>query len=646
MPTTPPVPAEPSRPVDVRALFLGPQAENREFFEQAVSSLIDEHVHWRRDFHPTDAPVFGPAQMRDPSFTAVQDRTRELLETLTGRLKSTSTPWFSTRYLGHMNSDTLMVANLAEIATILYNPNNVAYESSVATSQMETEVGADFARLMGYDPARSWGHITTDGSVSNYEALWLARNLKSFPRAVSAVLPELVERLDEWALLNMAPEAVLCLLDKAKSDKVAFAKVLAASSRGAGAGHGGLGKVLVPASRHYSWDKATDLLGIGVNNLVPVPVDSRYRMDLGALRSVIDELVAARIPVLALVGVVGTTEEGAIDDIAGMRDIIIEARERGVNFYFHIDAAYGGYGRALFLDDEHNFMPEDELRARLHGAGLASQGTWPSHEVWPAYEAMSSADSVTIDPHKMGYVPYAAGGITLRDRRILGLISYSAAYVFEDPDNLELSLGSVILEGSKSGMVAAGVWASHRLIPLTHDGYGQLIGRSWTGAQTFAQLLQTQAEIDVAGRRVLCQLLMDDPDFNIVCMAFNVEGNEDLTRMNALNTEVYHRFSYEYGPLYQDDWITSHTDLDRAVYGQIPVDLVKRLGIAEAEWDRVGRVVVLRSCVMHPWIADGAPYPERWQSYLSIITDQLERILTTEGADYQGPAPVGLDPHP
>jgi hypothetical protein len=49
---------------------------------------------------------------------------------------------------------------------------------------------------------------------------------------------------------------------------------------------------------------------------------------------------------------------------------------------------------------------------------------------------------------------------------------------------------------------------------------------------------------------------------------------------------------------------------------------------------------------MHPWIADGAPYPERWQSYLSIITDQLERILTTEGADYQGPAPVGLDPHP
>jgi tyrosine decarboxylase len=621
-------------PIDVRALFLGPKAENREFFEKSVAFLIQEHVHWRRDFHPSDAPIFSAEQRRQSSFATVEDRTQELLEELTSRLKSTSTPWFSTRYLGHMNSDTLMISNLAEIATILYNPNNVAYESSVATSQMEVEVGRDFAQLMGYDAERAWGHITTDGTVANYEALWLARNLKSLPFAVRTVLPHLVPGLDDWALLNMSTLEILDLLDVAKGDKAEYAKVLAATSRGTGTGHGELGKVLVPSTRHYSWDKAADLLGIGVNNLISIPVDQRYRMDLTALQEVIDELVANKTPILALVGVVGTTEEGAIDDIAGMAALRERNATRGVNFYFHIDAAYGGYARALFLDNDHTFMPYERLQERLAEGDFTSAREWPTRQVWSAYGSMWSADSITVDPHKMGYVPYAAGGMTVRDRRILGLISYSAAYVFEDPSNLEVSLGSVVLEGSKSGMTAAGVWGAHRLIPLNFSGYGQLIARSWSGAQTFADVLALVADIEVAGHRVICEPVMADPDFNIVCMAFNLAGNEDLAKMNALNEEIYHRFSYEYGPLYQDDWITSHTELDHAVYGDVPADFVKRMGISETEWDRVGHVSVLRSCVMHPWIAESTSYPERWQSFLAIITQELERILTKAGADY------------
>ena len=41
------------------------------------------------------------------------------------------------------------------------------------------EVGAD-AR------PRAWGHITCDGSIANMEGLWMARNLKFFPPALSA----------------------------------------------------------------------------------------------------------------------------------------------------------------------------------------------------------------------------------------------------------------------------------------------------------------------------------------------------------------------------------------------------------------------------------------------------------------------------
>lgn len=629
-----PVDRKPTRKnqTDVRALFLGPKAENRQFFEDTVGFLVEEHVHWRRDFHPDDAPLLGTSQMREPGFEGVLDRTQEVLEALTSRLKSTSTPWFSTRYLGHMNSDTLMISNLAEIATLLYNPNNVAYESSVATSQMETEVGRDFAVLMGYEPEQAWGHITTDGTVANYEGLWLARNLKSLPMAVRAVKPKLVVGKSDWELLNFSTREALDLVDAVKADRDAFAAILEHSSRGAGLVPGGLGKVLVPSTRHYSWDKAADLLGIGVSNLVKIPVDARYRMDLAALQSAIDGLVATKTPILAVVNVVGTTEEGAIDDVAGMRHLIDVNRQRGTNFYFHVDAAYGGYARALFLDDSHKFMSLGQVRTRLSEDGFEST-KWPSESVWSAFEAINVADSITVDPHKMGYVPYAAGGLTLRDRRILGLISYAAAYVFEDTTNLDQSLGSVALEGSKPGTMAAGVWAAHRLLPLTHSGYGQLIARSWAGARQFLEVLDSVAEFSAAGRKVRCQPLLLDPDFNIVCMAFNEVGNTDLDRMNTLNQEIYHRFSYEYGPLYEDDWITSHTVLEHAVYGDGPSAFVERMGVGKDDWNRVGHVSVLRSCVMHPWIAHNENYPERFQSFLQIIQKKVGDILGAPEAE-------------
>jgi hypothetical protein len=114
-----------------------------------------------------------------------------------------------------------------------------------------------------------------------------------------------------------------------------------------------------------------------------------------------------------------------------------------------------------------------DLQDRLQTLDVGgSKVTFPSKAVWSSYRAMPAANSVTIDPHKMGYIPYAAGGISVRDKRILGLVSYSAAYVFDGKD-IELNLASVILEGSKSGASAAGVWAAHRLLPQNISGYGQ-----------------------------------------------------------------------------------------------------------------------------------------------------------------------------
>jgi len=613
----------------VEALFLGPKSENRDFFEHQLHTIIDDHIHWRSDYNPSDKPIVSAEDMREKSFVHTLDRTSEVLEEVSSRLRQSQGPWFSVRYLGHMLSDILMVANLAKIATVLYNPNNCAYEASEATEPMELAVGKDFGRLLGYDPKTNWGHITTDGTVANYESLWLARNLKSFPLAVQKVSPDLVKGLDEWQLLNLTVEKILDLVDETKKNGT-FAKALEASARGRGAGGGKLGKILVPQTRHYSWEKAADILGVGLDSLVNIPVNNLYRMDIDALRAALEDCMAKHLPVLALISVVGTTEEGAIDDVAAIVALRDEYAKKGLSFYFHIDAAYGGYGRTLFLDEDGRFMDYDELQKRLQSIDEGGATvTFPSKDVWNAYRAMPSANSVTIDPHKMGYIPYAAGGISVRDKRILGLVSYSAAYVFDGKD-IELNLASVIMEGSKSGAAAAGVWAAHQLLPQNIAGYGQIMARSMGGARYFVRTLDSVREFEVAGKTIECHPLLSEPDFNIVCMSFNYKGNKSLAVMNDLNTKIYHASSYSGGRMYGEDWITSHTVLEAASYGNAPVDFIKKFGFTEADWKSIGQVVVLRACVLHPWMASTPNYPEHWDTYLTIMKGKIAHIIADD----------------
>jgi tyrosine decarboxylase len=615
--------------IKVKALFLGPKSENRDYFKNMLNFLMDEHMHWRSDFHPEDRMVSSAKEMRSEAYLTTLDRTSDVLMELSNKLKETSMPWFSARYLGHMNSDTLMVANLAYMATILYNPNNVAYEASTATTPMEIEAGKDMATMLGFDPEQSWGHITTDGTIANYEGLWMARNLKSFPPAVKKIKPDLVSGLDDWQLMNMGTKQVLDLIGKVK-EAGCFDEVRNESARGIGAGDGRLGVVLVPQSKHYSWVKAADVLGIGNRNLIEVQVNDQYHMDIDTLKSIIDDHIARKIPIMAVVAVVGTTEEGAVDEIDRIVKLRGEYEKQGINFYFHIDAAYGGYSRSLFLDEKNRFMEYDELKARLSADEIfVHEHDYPLKGIYESYKAIPGADSITIDPHKMGYIPYSAGGIVVKDKRILDLISYFAAYVFEaGKGDSPTLLGSYIMEGSKAGATAAAVWAAHRLIPLNVTGYGRIIGRSIEGAQMLSKALMEKKYLTVNGRKFQVEPLAEKPDFNIVCMAFNEVGNTDLDAMNNLNQKIYDESSYVSGPVYKNDWITSKTDLAREDYGDAPRNFVKRLGIPEEEWNRVGSVYVLRVCLLNPFISHDEHFDVLWAGFLEILKEKLAMTIT------------------
>lgn len=201
-----------SKDLNLNALFIGDKAENGQIYKALLNELVDEHLGWRQNYMPQDMPIITPEEKSSASFEHTVNKTKDVLSEISARMRTHSVPWHNAgRYWGHMNSETLMPSLLAYNFAMLWNGNNVAYESSPATSQMEEEVGMEFAKLMSYKDG--WGHIVADGSLANLEGLWYARNIKSLPLAMKEVTPELVAGKSDWELMNLSTEEIMNLLD-------------------------------------------------------------------------------------------------------------------------------------------------------------------------------------------------------------------------------------------------------------------------------------------------------------------------------------------------------------------------------------------------------------------------------------------------
>lgn len=581
---------------DLNALFIGDKAENGDLYKELLNKLVDEHLGWRKNYITQDKNMISPQEQDSTEFKGTVERMQNVLDELSQRIRTESVPWHSAgRYWGHMNSETLMPSLLAYNYAMLWNGNNVAYESSPATSQMEEEVGHEFASMMGYK--NGWGHIVADGSLANLEGLWYARNIKSLPLAMKEVTPELVKGLDEWQLLNMPTKKIMDLVSKSgnKMDD------LKAKSARSGKNLQKLGKWLVPQTKHYSWMKAADIIGIGLDQVVPVPVDNNFRMDIDALESTINRLAADHTPILGVVGVAGTTEEGAVDEIDKIVELRNKMAKQGIYFYIHVDAAYGGYLRTIFLDKDNNFVPYDKLPELHKKYGVfTEEKQYIKPEVYKAYKAFDEVESITIDPHKMGYVPYAAGGIVIQDVRMRDVISYFATYVFEKGADIPALLGAYILEGSKAGATAASVWAAHHVLPLNASGYGKLQGASVEGSHRYYNFLK-DLSFNINGKTIEVHPLIN-PDFNMVDYVLQEKGNNSLADINKLNHDFYEEASYVKGSLYSKEYIVSHTDFAIPDYGDSPLAFVKSLGVSEDDWKQVGKVTVIRASVMTPYM--------------------------------------------
>jgi len=238
-------------------------------------------------------------------------------------------------------------------------------------------------------------------------------------------------------------------------------------------------RVIASTQAHYTHSRISEVLGIP---FAPVRVTNDGRMDLEHIAALL-----AEGDVGTIVATIGTTGLGAVDPLPGILDL---ARKHGVRV--HADAAYGGYFG---------------LASKLHADTRA------------AYDRMTDADSIVIDPHKHGLQPYGCGCVLFRDTDVGRFYQHDSPVTYFS--SAELHLGEISLECSRPGASAVALWATHRLLPPAPGGeFAAGLDRCLDAARRFRHRLADSRHF---------QPLMQ-PELDIVVYAVRAETASEASR--------------------------------------------------------------------------------------------------------------------
>ena len=333
-------------------------------------------------------------------------------------------------FIGHMATPLpYFMLPLSRIMVAL-NQNLVKIETSKAFTPLERQVlgmlhhlifqqSDEFYEENLHNSKKALGTFCSGGTIANITALWVARNQMfkaqpGFDGLAKAGLPA--------ALIHYGYKKAVILV----------------SERG-----------------HYSLGKAADVLGIGRNNVVSIDTDSKFKIDLKALRQKCEQLKSEGAAIIAMIGIAGATETGHVDPLEEMAQI---AEEFGA--HFHVDAAWGG---PTLLSNTHKHI----------------------------LKGIERADSVTIDAHKQLYVPQGAGMVVFKEASLLGAVEHHAEYILRAGSK---DLGQYSLEGSRPGMAML-VHAAFHIIG--RHGYQILIDQNIEKARVFADLIKQHPEFEL-----------------------------------------------------------------------------------------------------------------------------------------------------
>jgi glutamate/tyrosine decarboxylase-like PLP-dependent enzyme len=268
------------------------------------------------------------------------------------------------------SQDATFLKDAPFMSTLVQNPNNIGCHTLgksesffSGTQKLEKEV-LDICAIdiLKCETDQYDGYIASGGTEANIQAIWIYRNY--FVQTYQAQLSEIT---------------ILCSQDC-----------------------------------HYSMDKASNLLSIGVEKVV-VTQETREVLKEAVLDAVNNAKTNGKKYFIVISNMM-TTMFGSVDNVDNYTEVL---QETSCIFKLHIDAAYGGF-----------YYPFSDKFSKL---------TFENPHI----------SSFTLDAHKMAQAPYGTGIFLIRK----GLIHYAntkeASYV-EGED--------YTLIGSRSGANAVAVW--------------------------------------------------------------------------------------------------------------------------------------------------------------------------------------------
>ncbi|MDQ6967701.1 MAG: aminotransferase class V-fold PLP-dependent enzyme [Mariprofundaceae bacterium] len=241
---------------------------------------------------------------------------------------------------------------------------------------------------------------------------------------------------------------------------------------------------------HGCITRALKIMGMDINMLRKIPTNDEYQMDIISLQQHIQNDQQHSIQPWLIIGTAGSVNTGSIDDLSALAEIA-----KKVGAWLHIDGALGALA-----------MLSASIAPRLQG--------------------IQHADSLAMDFHKWGQVPYDAGLALIRDGE-----NHRQCF----------STGDTYLQRESKGLAAHSPWPCDYGMDLSrgfralkiwftfqHFGkkrLGDMIEHSCELAQYLTTHIQKTDNLE----------LMAPVSLNIVCFRYIGDGSQQAQAYDAIN---------------------------------------------------------------------------------------------------------------